>query len=51
MDWREGTAPATKQEIKDIKKMLPVSGEPRQINVVEFKNGKYVIDVKYLCRT
>jgi len=51
MDWRKGTLTATKEEIKDIKKRLPVSEDPIKVNVICIEDSKYVIDVKYLCRS
>jgi len=51
MDWKSGTKKTTKEEIKYIKKRLPVSEDPIKVNVIAKGDSKYVIDVKYLCRS
>jgi len=51
MDWKSGTKKATKEEIKYIKKKLPVSEDPIKVNVIAKGDSKYVIDVRYLCRS
>ena len=33
------------------KKRLPVSEDPIKVNVICIEDSKYVIDVKYLCRS
>lgn len=49
MDWM--AVVPTKEEIRSIKKKLPVSAKPVEINVIsKDSDNSYVIDVKYVCR-
>ena len=50
MDWRRGTPEPSKEEIKEIRRMLPISATPVDINVKDLEEGKYVIDAKFIVR-
>ena len=47
VEWQQNI----EEEIKDIKRRLPVSEDPIKVNVIAKGDSKYVIDVKYLCRS
>ena len=50
MDWRRGTAVASKEEIKEIKKMLPISASPVDVNVLDVEDETHVVDAKFIVR-
>ena len=50
MDWRRGTAVASKEEIREIKRMLPISASPVDVNVLDVEDKTYVVDAKFIVR-
>ena len=50
MDWRRGTPVASKEEIKEIKKMLPISASPVDVNVLDVEDETHVVDAKFIVR-
>ena len=50
MDWRKGTAVPSKEEIKEIRRKIPVSTTPIDINVLEIEDESYVVDAKFIVR-
>ena len=50
MDWRKGTAVPNKEEIKEIRRKIPVTTTPIDINVLEIEDESYVVDAKFIVR-
>ena len=50
MDWRKGTAVPSKEEIKEIRTMLPIDPSPIEINVLDVEDETFVVDAKFIVR-
>ncbi len=50
MDWRKGTAVPSKEEIKEIRTMLPIDPSPIEINVLDVEDESFVVDAKFIVR-
>ena len=43
-------AVASKEEIREIKRMLPISASPVDVNVLDVEDKTYVVDAKFIVR-